>query len=294
LVKLTTESMKQRIYGGMPVRLDNPNRELAKETLHCRLPAGYDPRRPAGLLVWSSPTPRGAVPRVFDAVLDELNMVCVGADNAGNDRDVPTKFQLLFDALTNARERFHIDRRRIYITGMSGGGKVSSILGVCFSEIFSGSIPIVGFSSYTHLDESWDRYRVPYYTKPRGELLTLALRSRIALMSGPPDFNYKEMEVRSGQMKADGFTNIRFFDYPDMAHVMPTAPRFADALRWVDEPYRDLRRAEDEAARTLLAAYLDGRSDPRPRTDEDRNELVRVIDAGPFTDAAWKTLALMR
>ncbi len=293
-VTLDPRVQKQRLYRGMPVRTVAPDRVLADETMHARLPAGYDPRKPAGLLVWSSPSPRGQIPRVFGPALDELNLVCIGSDNTGNDRDVPDKFQIVFDAVATARQRFHIDARRIYITGMSGGGKVTSILAMCFPDVFTGAIPIVGLGSYSTLDDSWGQHRNAYFAEPRGDLLQLARAHRMAPMGGPPDFNYDEMTERVTRLEVDGFANIRFFSYPDMAHVMPTADRFAEALRWVDEPWRQVREQERARAESLMDAYLDTREASAPDSDDDRVALRAVIEAGPWTDAAWRALQLSR
>ena len=247
--------------------------------------SGCDPRRPAGLLVWSSPTARGAIPPVFRAALDELNLVCIGSDNTGNDRDVPDKFQIVFDAVATARQRFHIDARRIYITGMSGGGKVTSILAMCFPDVFTGAIPIVGLGTYSTLDDTWGQHRNAYFAEPRGPLAKLARARRMAPMGGPPDFNYDEMRERVARLEVDGFTNIRFFTYPDMAHVMPSADRFAEALRWIDAPWQQVREQERDRAESLLAANVDS---------GDRAALAEIIVAGPWTDAAWRALELLR
>jgi hypothetical protein len=293
-IELDPDTQKQRLYRSMPVRMLAPDRRLDGETLHARLPAGYDPKQPAGLLVWSSPGPKGDVPRVLGPALDELNMVCVVAANAGNDRDVPDKFQLVFDSIATASARYHIDPRRVYIAGMSGGGKVSSIMAICFPDVFAGAVPIVGFASYAELDSSWGKHHYGYYARPRGRMLEQALRVRMALMGGPPDFNYKEMVERQQGMESDGYRNMRLFSYPDMAHVMPTPPRFAEALRWVDEPWRQVRDAERQAAAALLGAYLANRDEPAPATDADRAALRDVVEAGPWTEPAWQALALLR
>lgn len=293
-ITMDKPTMRKRLYRGMRVAVQDADRDLARETLNVRLPAGYEPRHPAGLLVWASPTPQGRIPAIFGPALDELTIVCVGADHAGNERDVPGKFQLVFDAIATACRRYHIDDRRIYITGMSGGGKVSSILATCFSEVFRGAIPIVGFGSYARLDGSWGEHRRPYFTRPERELLRLARQNRMALIGGPRDFNYREMLERKRLLEADGFVSIRFFDYPEMAHQMPTPQRFAEALGWIDEPYRLGRAREAAAASALLAAYFEGRDDPTARTDDDRRALDDVIDAGAWSDAAWRALELQR
>ncbi len=293
-ITLDAATQRQRLYRGLAVRTEDPDRELDRETFHARLPAGYDPRYPAGLVVWSSPSPRGVIPCVLGPALDELNLICVGSDNTGNQRDVPDKFQLVFDAVATAGARFHLDERRIYVAGMSGGGKVGSILAMCFPEVFAGAVAIVGFGSHSALDDSWGEHRSPYFAKPRGRWLRLARAHRMALMGGPLDFNFREMQARQALLEADGFANIRFFSYPDMAHVMPTASRFSEAIRWVDEPYRRARRAEAAEASSALSAYRRGRGQAAPASDADREALRRVIETAPWSEAAWEALDLLR
>ncbi len=294
VITLDPVVQKRRIYRGMPVRTIAPDRILDSETMHVRLPRGYTARRPAGLVVWSSPTQRGAIPGLFGRALDELNLVCIGSDDTGNDRDVPDKFQMVFDAVATARARFHIDGRRIYIVGMSGGAKLASILAMCFPDVFAGAVPIVGFACYSTLDSSWAPHDSAYFAKPSGRLLVLAREHRMALMGGPPDFNFREMTERAARLEADGFGNIRFFSYPDMAHVMPTSGRFVDALEWVDERARLELDAKAAAANAALKVYLGGREQPAPRTAEDRASLTKILRDSPWTDAAWRALELLR
>jgi hypothetical protein len=110
----------------------------------------------------------------------------------------------------------------------------------------------------------------------------------------PTDFNDEEMLKRSALLEADGFDRVHFFTDPDMGHRMTTPQRFAEALRWVDEPCRQARDKRSARAASLLAAYLDGRDDPHARSDEDRTPLRLVIETAPFSDAAWRALAFSR
>ena len=291
---MNVATMKQRVYRRINVQVSDADRAFDEETLHVRLPADYDPHQRAGLLLWSSPTPNGWIPTVFEDALDELNIVCVGIDNAGNERDVPDKFQLLFDAVSTARRQFNIDDRRVYITGMSGGAKVSSIMAICFPDVFCGSIPIVGVGTHHSISDQWERHRYAYCSKPRGELLTLARSRRMAMVGGPPDFNYDEMRERQRLLEGDGFGNIRFFSYEDMGHVMPTSPRFAEALRWIDEPYSVGESERQEQARQSLETYRVQRESPEERlTGADRQTLIDIVDSFPWTPGAWQALAIL-
>ena len=132
-----------------------------------------------------------------------------------------------------------------------------------------------------------------YFAKPRGETLRRARSLPIALMSGPPDFNYREMTERIKRLELDGFTGLRMFKYPDMAHVMPTTERFLEAIEFVDERYQEMRQKEIVRAEELLSTYFSVRRGEVPQTEEDRDQLREVMRAGPFTDAAWRAHALL-
>ena len=112
-------------------------------------------------------------------------------------------------------------------------------------------------------------------------------------MGGPPDFNYDEMVLRQERLEADGFEQIRFFSYPDMAHQMPTPQRFLEALRWVDEPYELARKKRAADADEAMLAYLTGREDQRPTSEHDRAAVEQLIHDYPWTDPAWKALELL-
>jgi hypothetical protein len=284
-------TMSDRLYRGMPVAVQDADRDLGNETLHARIPSGYDARHPAGLLVWSSPTADGRIPIALDQALDELGLVGVAAADAGNDRGVPEKFQLVFDAVATAAERFHVDERRVYIAGMSGGGKVCSILALCFPEVFAGALAIVGFGTYAELDDSFGGHRMPYFARPRDDRLELGRTRRIALVGGVLDYNYREMVERQRRLEADGFSGIRFFAWDDMGHEMPSPQRFAEAMRWVDEPLRKRRAEADAAAAAQLLEYLTSRrDDPRPADEHDRQTLRGIVEAAPWSRAAWDAL----
>jgi len=144
-VSLDTATLSQRLYGGRPTRVAGVSRDLARERLIARPPAGYHPDRPAGLVVWIDPTDRGAPPAVLHDVCDELNLVAVGAANSGNGRPFVDRMQLALDAAATAQARFHIHPDRVYLVGFSGGGRIASMMLACFPDLFAGAVPI-GFS----------------------------------------------------------------------------------------------------------------------------------------------------
>ena len=178
--------------------------------------------------------------------------------------------------------------------GLSGGGKVASILTVCFADTFAGGVCIVGFGSYHELGESWGEHKMAYYTKPRGIPLKTARARRLAVVTGPGDFNYHEMVERSTWMTDDGFKNVLLFDCAELAHAMPSPARIIEALRWTDGPARRQREKQASVAQALLTEYQADRKKLRPRTSQDRATLARIADAGPWSEAGWTAVGALK
>ena len=286
-------TMKRRLYHGMNIVNPDTDRVLSDATIRVREPRNYDPRRPAGLLVWASPTPSGEIPSALAAAADDQYCVCVGVDDAGNEQSNQNKFQLIFDAMHNAKRQYHIDDQRVYITGLSGGGKVSSILTICFPDVFTGAIPIAGLATHATLPLAFDKHRFPYFAMPRGRMLMDAQLRPIASMTGPRDFNYVEMKARSARLSNEGFKLVRFFEYEDMGHEMPTPQRFADALRFIDTPYQQRHTRRQAQATLALTECLEHHDAARPPTKSEQTALLAIIREYPWTDAAWDALALL-
>ncbi len=121
-------------------------RALDEELFRVRLPKNYNPDFPAGVLVWISPMPDGRIPRIFEPIADKLGLIVIGVDNNGNKRAVTDRLQNHLDSIESVAAAFRIDRKRIYLTGMSGGGRCTGILQLGFPELFAGAVPIVGFA----------------------------------------------------------------------------------------------------------------------------------------------------
>ena len=293
------KTVGERFLRGRKTNLNATTRDLAQSKFWARLPGGespYSPRRPAGLLVWVDARmgPEGGEPpAVFSPALDELGIICIGAADSGNDRYAVDRYQLALDAVATATRRWHIDPRRVYITGISGGGRVSSNMVGCFPDVFTGAVPIVGLNFYENVPLGTGQYVRAGYMQPQGALMRL-LRSRpIAPITGPKDGNYNEITSATYLMNRAGL-RVKLFEYEDMAHEMPTPERFQEALTWVDAAYQAQRRAEENAAAKAMAAYESRRPGGPPPDDAARALLVRVTAEGPWTDDAWRAVELLK
>ena len=268
-------------------------RILANETIRVRLPVDYDAKKPAGLVVWVNAGPNGDPPDSFDEALDSQYFICAGADDSGNERPVADRYQLALDAVATVSARYHVDRRRVYVTGISGGGRISSMLYGAVPDVFTGTIAIVGLNFYKAVPTGDGRLWPATYRKPSGRYFGLMRRHRICAMTGPPDFNYQPIV---GTIKAmlQAHLDAKLFSYDDMGHELPTADRFAEALAWVDGPYRKVRGKEVASATKLLERYHRQVGDSVEINDVRRKFLRKIMEAGPWSEASWEAWELLK
>ncbi|PKL34076.1 MAG: hypothetical protein CVV40_00095, partial [Planctomycetes bacterium HGW-Planctomycetes-2] len=61
-----------------------------------------------------------------------------------------------------------------------------------------------------------------------------------------------------------------------------------------DEPYRELRAGERQAAEAALEKYRTNLGEPGPRGEAGRKALDEIMRVGPWTPAAWKAWELLQ
>lgn len=291
-VLLDSAAIRDRLNGGRRSNLPETQRYLPEEQFFVRLPVGYSARTPAGLIVWIDASPSGRPPEVFDLAADALNCIMVGAADAGNRRLSTDRYQLGLDMVATMKQRYHIDAGRVYVTGISGGGRISSGLVACFPEVFTGAVPIVGLNAYKHVPLGDGRFVVAGFGRPKASSWRLLRRHRIAPITGPLDFNYREMVSATRIMTGDGL-NVRMFEYEDMAHTLPTAERFLEAIRWVDAAHSEARQDAVEDAEKLLAGYVSRYGQVEVGNEAQRKLLERVAEAAPWSPPAWRACGLL-
>jgi len=289
---LDSATIRERLNGGRKSQLPETQRYLPDEQFFVRLPAGYAPGAPAGLIVWIDASPSGRPPQVFSQAADELGCIIVGAADAGNRRLSTDRYQLGLDMVSTVAHRFHVDPSRVYATGISGGGRISSGLVACFPDVFTGAVPIVGLNAYKHVPLGDGTFVVMGFGRPQAAYWRLLRRHRIAPMTGPLDFNYREMVNATRIMTGDGL-DVRMFEYEDMAHTMPTPERFVEALSWVDAKHAAEKAEAIEESEKLMAGYVARFGDAPVESDAQQRALERVASAAPWSRPAWRACELL-
>ena len=290
-IHLNEDTLKERLGGGRVVVTESAAVDLSNEELLLRLPVGYTPDKPAGLIVWIDAVDYGPPRNELFNAADAHNLICVSAANSGNNRPYADRCQLTLDAVQNVCMRFAVDRERIYTAGISGGARIATIVTQCFPDIFDGSVADVALSTYMASSAGNGLYWRADIGRPSRQLLAMLKGHRIAGVTGPRDGNYESMKARERDMKKDGL-DVRVFEY-DMGHEMCTAGQFLTALEWVEEPLREERAKATEEATKAMESYE--QMVQRQRFDQAiaNRQLMKVVEIAPWTEVAWKACEIL-
>ena len=184
------------------------------------VPESYDPESPAGLLVFISPGDSGRMPGRYRQVLDDNNLIWIGANQSGNRVRVGRRISLALLATVIADGKYRIDASRVYVSGFSGGGRTASMLAPEYAQLFTGAIYICGA-------DFWDRRKPKQLDRVRD--------NRYVFLTGSKDFNRSETRrVHLAYRRAD-VDNIMLLEVAGMDHRMPPPEDLAQAITFLDE-----------------------------------------------------------
>lgn len=207
--------------------------ELGNESFLVNVPAAYTGKEAYGLLVWVSPGEPPLVRPDWWPVLAKRKLICVGAHNSGNERSPLVRIGMALDAAHNMPLRYKIDPKRIYLAGLSGGGRISSMTAMSFPEVFAGGYYIVGCDFYRTVPVPGQPGRIwrPGFNAPAVSLMTKAKNDvHHVLLTGETDMNRPQTQANFEAMKREGFKYVSYFEVPKMGHAPPPAEWFEKGL----------------------------------------------------------------
>ncbi|MGE5362000.1 MAG: TPR end-of-group domain-containing protein [Bacteroidales bacterium] len=104
------------------------------------LPSTYSPDRKWPILYAFDPGARGGVPvRRFADAAERYGFIVVGSNNSRNG-PLAVAQNALNAMLDDTRARFSLERKRLYVTGFSGGARVASVVGMVMPGEVAGVI----------------------------------------------------------------------------------------------------------------------------------------------------------
>jgi dienelactone hydrolase len=203
----------------------------ATESYALYVPSTYSPNRPWNLLMAFHPAARGrAMVEKFRAAAEQYGYIVAGSNTSRNGPWAASSKAVQAMAL-DLGQRFAIDSRRVYLTGMSGGARVAL-------QVALGTNAIAGvIASSAGFPDSQPRQTVPF---------------AIFGTAGTEDFNYLEMRAMDRRLKSPH--RLAVFDG---GHTLPPDTVAFEAIEWLElQAMTSGLRARDES---LIDAMLQKR-----------------------------------
>lgn len=293
-----------------------PDWDLEEIEFQLIVPEQYTDDGSYGLLVFIHPVseitatdPRSFFyGRVLEEVLAKHKLIWVSFDAAGNPVLPHKRMGLALDAVHNVTRDYEIDPRRVYLSGTSGGGRMTCMTAIYHPEIFTGAIPIIGTLYFRQVPVPDDpELRKLLHEQPgenavwpqqlvrpdRRRLERMALEQRWVLLAGSEDYNMPQMRTHFELGFArDNFRHAHYLEVPGMGHDYPEPQWFERAIVLLDAPLNDAQLADpddpDAARNAALAMRRLETAKRLMRSDQARalRLLARIIEAYPNTLAA--------
>ncbi len=211
--------------------------DLVNESFELYVPKTYDGAQDYGVFVFVDPGGSGRIAPAWRELVDKHKLIWIGPNGAGNDRAMWVRIGLTLDAAEHVRSNFRIDPRRVYIGGVSGGGRISSISAIGFPEVFSGGFYIVGCNFYRNLMATHERGR--FWTKtfsppPAKQFAQAKTQGRYVFLTGETDINRHETKANEAGYRRDGFKHTVYFEVPGMGHRLPGPEWLEKGLAFLD------------------------------------------------------------
>jgi dienelactone hydrolase len=226
------------------------------------LPSNYSPERPWSLILAFDPRARGrsAVER-FQAAAESYGYIVAGSNNSRNG-SWEVSMAAIEAMSTDVYNRFRIDDRRVYTSGMSGGARVAM-------QVALGSGRIAGvIASSAGFPDSAARKTVPF---------------AVFGTAGTEDFNYLEMRLLDRSLTSPH--RVAIFEG---GHTWLSSELATEAVEWMEiQAMKSGRRARDATLIDRLFAKRVAQADAQTSDKDTALALAALLsDFGGLRDVS--------
>jgi len=151
--------------------------------------------------------------------MDQQNLIWIAARHSGNSVAVIRRALYALVAPTLVGKHYRIDAERIYLSGLSGGGRVASMVATDYPQLFKGAIYNCGanFRDGT--------------TPP---LIELIKQNHYVFITGTKDFARKPVQQAHKKYLKAGVENSKLLVIRGMPHENPDRGDFEEAIQYLD------------------------------------------------------------
>lgn len=194
------------------------------------VPANYDPAKPAGVLVFVNSRDSGKIEAEWKAVMDHTNLIYIGANESGNQIDVPQRVAYAILAPKLIADSYVIDPERLYVSGFSGGSRVASMVATEYHRLFRGAI-------YNSGANFWGETALPRYREMAG--------NHYVFITGTEDFNLQDTQEVFAAYQQAGIKYSKLMIIPGMEHKRPAAESLETAVQYLDSRISNLQQGPE-------------------------------------------------
>ena len=231
------------------------------------LPDNYDPARAYPLILAIPPVPKGRfMLATWTKAAAKYPLIFVCPEQAVNETPVDKRGQMALDVLSDVRARHKVDPDAIYVTGFSGGGRVSSALVMALPDYFAGQIAMGGI----------------LFSRPE-DLRGLKTKLGHYLFAGESCFNRPESEKAKEILKGAGLP-AEILIGPGAGHTIADADQGLAIFEWFKS--QEASRAKKGQGQPKETA---ARGDKEPANPAQPGK----PSAAPETDRAKETRRLL-
>lgn len=215
-----------------------------EESFDLYLPRDFDPKQPSGLIVYISPAENPDIPERYQALWDQHRLIVIGAYRTGNEEKVERRAGLAVSAQLALRAHYLIDPKRVFVSGMSGGGRMSTRLGLMAPQYFKGVLAHCGADFYKDYPvtqktaqgkrewqgRNWTAFSANQHATAAA-IVQSRSETRFVLLSGPLDTarNHEDWE---NALKTDGFKVLLVME-PGLGHDFCSVDSYRRGLDFV-------------------------------------------------------------
>jgi pimeloyl-ACP methyl ester carboxylesterase len=254
--------------GKLPAGFDS-----TKQRYQLYVPKSVQAKKAAPLVLFISAGDAPAGLTAWQKLCEREGILFASPYAAGNSTPAALRSRIILDVLDDVRRAYRVDPDRTYLTGFSGGGRMSCAVAFALPELFGGVIPLCGTNPITG----------PTYLRHR-----IQDRLSVAFVTCDKDFNRKENEVYMGPWFQDLGIRSKVWVVPKMGHAIPSPEVHQEIYSWLEA---DLpRRREDTKAHPELAFT----AEDGPGAEEQAKRYVAAARGEFDQNRVWRGITLLQ
>lgn len=185
------------------------------------VPNSYDASSPAGVIVFSSPSPSWSGSRKsYNDLLEEKNLIWAGVLRAGDASPLNERMMKSLLTPTMLASEYALDPDRIYVGGFAGGAHVATLLSTGKPGLFKGGM-FVGGAIF------WGDKIPPEVNVIR--------ENRFVFIAGSNDVALKTVQRTASSYKGAGVVNTKLIVMPNEKQEMPGPLYLREAVEFLDQ-----------------------------------------------------------